>query len=466
MVYETPQEYKLRCAFPRGRVLESVEDLLTVLTQSIVKLTPNETDRFKTLFDNEYQKMRDVVPKSIKNFRTEMLTLFGLLNINSGIVTPSSRTKLLVETQNFPFFFKTFCNRFQFPNGMNKPNITTEFLEAGVHFKPAKYLLELFDLGIAEYGSEFYLTGAEVSNLVFNDRRVTTGIRKPADVLDELISLRHNGTSFKSGSNIVQHGREFLGYMFLARLLNEENRCFYLNELERDAINFIKSYKEFFTIPPDFATNPSVRKQILNDWQSWFGDVNQLERDHLTQSRTKYDIEDDLEADVSTKLKTTTKGATPKPIRARLKEIGDKGELVALKYERKRISSIRPDKVALVQKVSNDTSLGYDIQSLEYEILKQQGATEKIFIEVKTTMRTFPPSEEVLTFFRMSANEWNTAKEFGEKYYIYRVFLLRSEPSIFIIKDPSKQEESGDILLEPLQYRVVVKEGAGNYADS
>src|SRR5690554_6775091 len=111
MMYRVPEEHMLRCAFPRGRVLKQVEDDLSILTQLIVKFTPNESKEFDRLIDEEYGKMRSVSLKSIKNFRTEMTRLFGLINVSeNGIVTPSKRTELLVETQNFPLFFKTFCH--------------------------------------------------------------------------------------------------------------------------------------------------------------------------------------------------------------------------------------------------------------------------------------------------------------------------------------------------------------------
>lgn len=460
MMYRVPQEHMLRCAFPRGRVLKQVEDDLSILTQLIVKFTPNESKEFDRLIDEEYGKMRSVSLKSIKNFRTEMTRLFGLINVSeNGMVTPSKRTELLVETQNFPLFFKTFCHKFQFPNGINKPQETIKFLEAGVHFKPAKFLLEFFDLGVARFGAAFCVDGTEISNLVFNDSRVTTGRRTAAEVLELLIALRNQRDRFETGSKMVQHGREFLGYMFLAGLLiQDESGKFHLNETARTAIDFIKSDAEFFQIPEDFTTDLTVRKQTLRDWWLWFGDVSETEKNKFAPGRVTSEEEIPELTEVGIEVTPEMERAAA-PTRADMKEIGDKGELVVLKYERERVFQIRPDKVALVQKVSNDTSLGYDIQSLELE-----DVTKKKYIEVKTTERTFPPSKDVLTYFRMSSNEWDTAKSFKECYYIYRVFLIRGEASIFVIKDPVKKYEDGHILLEALQYRVIVKEAAGSYA--
>ena len=119
---------------------------------------------------------------------------------------------------------------------------------------------------------------------------------------------------------------------------------------------------------------------------------------------------------------------------------------------------MRPDKLGLVKIVANDTELGYDIQSLEFA-----DVNIKKFIEVKTTERTFPPAAEVLTYFPMSSNEWETARSQKDRYYIYRVFLTNKDPKIFVIQNPVSKEKAGHIILELLKYRVVVKKQAGEY---
>ena len=456
MNYQTPTKYLLRCAFPRGRILSQIEDELSILTQFVSRFTPKDKEQFDTLIDSEYAKLRSVSAKSIKNYRTEMTKLFGLITVGSdGVVQASERTNLLVESQNFPLFFKTFCHRFQFPNGINKPQETAKQIEAGAQFKPAKFILDLFVLGVEKCGQDFSINGNEISNLVFNDVRVTSGKMSPHQVLDFLLKLRSGHVRFAGGSKIAQHGREFLGYMLLARLLKEGENGFRLNEKERQAIDYIRQSELFFNVPRDFATNTSTRKQLQYEWGLWFGDVSQIEKEKLAAKIERTEIPTIPVPGIE---KTPEAAALAEPAQGDLKEIGDKGELVVLKYEKERIYQIRPDRIGLVRRVSNDTALGYDIQSLEFD-----DVSKKKFIEVKTTERTFPPSEEILTYFPMSGNEWETAKTHGDSYYIYRVFLTAKEPAVFVIKNPVMRCEEGHIILEPLKYRVIVKKQAGSY---
>lgn len=454
--YEIPQEYLLRSAFPRGRMLSQIEDELGVLTQSIVRFTPKEEEDFGEHIDREYSKLRPgVAMKTIRNHRTEMIKLFGLTVVDTnGLVNPSPRTNLLIETQNFPLFFKTFCNRFQFPNAINKPQETAAQLEEGVKFKPAGFILDLFVLGTEKYGSEFSVNGNEISNLVFNDTRVTSGEASVSEVLERLIGLRRQKVQFPGGSRIAQHGREFLGYMYLASLLVKEGNNFMLNRYEQRAIDYIRTNDIFFDVPSNYATDPKLRKKVQHDWGVWFGDVSEDEKEGLATSREEEEIQ---EVSVSTGRETHT---IAKPRREELKEVGDKGELYVLEYEKERIRASRPDKVGLVQRISNDTALGYDIQSLEFD-----DVSKKKFIEVKTTERTFPPSEGVLTYFPMSGNEWETAKIHGDSYCIYRVFLTKEKIIMFVIKNPAQRETEGSVILEPLKYRVVVTEEAGTYLE-
>ncbi len=456
MTFQTPAGSMLRVAFPRGRMLTKVEDDLSVLVQLITQFSSRDKKEFDTLIDAEYAKIRKASVKTIRNYRTEMTKLLGLTLIGAdGIVQPSPRTLLLIETQSFPLFFKTFCHRFVFPNAINKPQETIKQIEAGVHFKPAKFILDLYMLGVAKCGPSFSVSGNEISNLVFNDIRVTSGKINASHVLDTLLGLRKGKVSFAGGSKIAQHGREFLNYMLLAQLLKEGDAGeFILNRNEQSAIDIIRESEFFFKMPEEYALDAKIRKNTQNEWISWFGGVSLIEKEKLSISSIS-------------KIQTIAVPGTEinkedialaTPSMKDLKGIGDKGEYIVLKYEKERIAQIRPDKIGLVQRVANDTALGYDIQSLEFT-----DVSKKKFIEVKTTERTYPPAEEVLTFFPMSANEWETARSLGESYYVYRVFLTAKEPILYVIKNPVKEEAKGNIILETLSYRVIVKKQAGTY---
>ena len=112
-----------------------------------------------------------------------MISLFGLtIETEDDFVEASARTSLLVDSQTSNCFFKTFCNRFQFPNCINKSQETTKQLESGVKFKPASFILQMLKEADSKYGNNFKINGAEISNLIFNDVRVTTGKISPVQL--------------------------------------------------------------------------------------------------------------------------------------------------------------------------------------------------------------------------------------------------------------------------------------------
>lgn len=453
--YKTPEEFFYRCAFPRGRLLSQIEDDLTLFVQIIIKNSGKSFNQFNQDFDKEYSQIHSGTEKTIANHRTEMITLFGLVYITpEGFVQASDRTRMLWEKQDFYLFFKSFANKFQFPNSINTTHGTIEQLQKGIIFKPADFILKLLTAATKKFGNDFSITGAEVSNLVFNDLRVTTEKISVDDVLDILIKNRNSKIRYDGGSNLTQHGREFMGYLRLANLLEmDDSNNFKLNLKESASINSIIGNDHLFTFSADYSTSPEIRKQTDQEWDLWYGSVDKLEESKLSTPVAAF--EEIIEKEVLPE----TKGVPP-PITPQLKNIGDIGENYVLKYEKSKIQSLRPDKVGLVSKVSHDTTLGYDIQSLEFEDL-----TEKKHIEVKTTNRTYPPDTLILTWFPMSINEWNAAKSYKNSYYIYRVFLVANRVKLFIVRNPVEKEQNGLLTLEPTEYKVILNKECGEFAD-
>lgn len=446
-----------RCAFPRGRMLSKLEDDLSIFVQLIFQKSHSKEADFEKGFDEEYGKLHSLEEKTIKNHRTEMISLYGLTQTSQdGYVEPSKMSRVLSETQDFYLFFKLFCLKFQFPNCINKPQITIEEINKGVRFKPAKFILQLMSLGVKKYGWDFSVSSGEISSLVFNDLRVTSG-KINADVcMDMLTTNRKDKVIYEGGSKANQHGREFLGYMRLANLLiaSDNGRDFKLNRNEGESIDYLLKDDRFFEIPAEYADTHETRISVCQSWETWYGDVDDKD---ISALQTKPQTLPELvkESGVPSEEAKSPEAA---PIQTTMKDIGDLGEIIVLKYEKDKIGKIRPDKISLIQRVSNDTILGFDIQSFEFDDLDK-----KKFIEVKTTNRTYPPDLEVLTSFYMSSNEWQTANNYLDSYYIYRVFLLHNETKIFVVKNPTDKEKQGLLILEPTNYRVVLRKGCGDY---
>ncbi len=127
----------------------------------------------------------------------------------------------------------------------------------------------------------------------------------------------------------------------------------------------------------------------------------------------------------------------------RHKQLGDKGEELALDYERKKLleagHSILTKKVAKIKRDSE----GYDIHSFEEDGTPMQ-------IEVKTTRSKVGQAN-----FFLSSNELKQAKEL-DNYYLYMVYeILSKNPKIWIVKNPFHPRKTS-VVLTPMNYRVQI----------
>ena len=142
-MYQTPPEHFLRLHFPRSRFSRRFEDTLLLLANKIIEMGMMDKESFDTLLDKTIAETTSepLTEKTIHNQRTEMIRLFGLAKYVENLAVPGNRLALLTQTQDIPRFFKSFCNRFQFPGGFVKPDRVSEMVKAGVKLKPAPILL-------------------------------------------------------------------------------------------------------------------------------------------------------------------------------------------------------------------------------------------------------------------------------------------------------------------------------------
>jgi hypothetical protein len=119
------------------------------------------------------------------------------------------------------------------------------------------------------------------------------------------------------------------------------------------------------------------------------------------------------------------------------KIIGDYGESLVLAHEYLRTKD-KSKRQHLINKIPTPLGVGYDIQSIEIE-------KKKRFIEVKTTK-----SRKAITNnrFKLTPNEWDTAETLGEHYFIYYLVVNDTEKNIFVIQNPVKQHNSGNLKID------------------
>lgn len=120
---------------------------------------------------------------------------------------------------------------------------------------------------------------------------------------------------------------------------------------------------------------------------------------------------------------------------------GEKAELFALEYEKKRLGLSLCEKVKRISEI--DVTAGYDIVSFDSNLSQEPDR----FIEVKATSSAG---------FYWSRNEYEIAKLIGNSYYLYLVDLSKVNQSGYlpqIIKNPAiKVMESDEWFIETQSY--------------
>jgi len=383
--------------------------------------------------------------KTINNWRTEISSLFGLIEYNQDLTEcrPSKMSCFLSEKQDLVEFFKYFLYYFQYPGGHLKTHETVKLINAGVRFKPAKYILSLLKTAEKEYGGRFGLKKEEVTHCIFNDLRVTRDGRPVKETLDIIMENRNTGKKYDSRGDTVRYAKDILDYMYIANLLTLHGDKYYLNLKEIEAIGaFIE--KDIYFGDYDFLYGArDINARDITSLQSkWFDYVNrELNIEIFSTNLFKYlNINEEnyksLELlsleDFHSKLE---EGQTVKT-----KDIGDFGENLIHGHECRRIKlGGREDLIHLIKKIPNIFCVGYDIQSVELN-------EKKRYVEVKTTI-----SSEELKFkmFHLTSNEWNSAETLQDAYFVYRLMVSKYKKKLFIIQNPVGKYKSNLVSMIP-----------------
>ncbi len=126
------------------------------------------------------------------------------------------------------------------------------------------------------------------------------------------------------------------------------------------------------------------------------------------------------------------------------RKLGRAGEQWALEYEQHRL--LQEDLGELFSRVDWVADRLGD--GAGYDILSFDSASERRYIEVKTTNGAHASS------FVISRNELDFSREVEQAFCLYRLFQFRDAPSMYILRgDISKQ-----LHLEPLDYRATFRE--------
>lgn len=458
-MYQVPSEHFLRLHFERSRYKRRLEDMLLLLANKIVSIGMMDKEQFDAELDKIIRETseEDVVDKTVRNQRTEMIRLFGLAKYADGLAIPGTRLTALTQTQDTPRFFKSFCNRFQFPGGFLKPDKVSEMVVAGVKFKPAKTILRLLKIATSKYG-EFAISAAETTHFIFNDKRITTGVEAEDKALERIMEARNGSEGLDMTGDVIRYARDFLDYMVEANLLTEFKGMYAVNEKESQSIKAIIANKDFFdgysgVIRPDGSWDTEEYRKVDAEWMEWFADASNDDEFFQTSADALFQDDNNLPAQWK-KIKEMLERRDPALRGSALKEIGEEGQQIAYGWEKEHIQSIHPSMVHMVKEVDEVIGLGYDILSIH-----DADARRKKYIEVKTTKKNH--ESNILIPFTISINEWSVAQQHGDDYFIYRVIITKEGVTIFSIQNPARRSEEGELFVEPIAYKVVYTEKSG-----
>ncbi len=213
-MYKVPDEYYCRLHHVRPRFKNDIESVLLYMATEISRIEPTNKDDF----NNELNRVIKLYPgnaskteKTINNWRTEISSLFGLIESEGDITKPGQMAILLSENQDLIEFFRYFLFYFQYPGGHLKPQETAELIKKGIKFKPASYLIQVFLEGQKIAGDKkFGITKAEATHCIFNDLRVTRDARSPKKTAEFILKNREAEIEYDQGVA----GTPYIGHAF------------------------------------------------------------------------------------------------------------------------------------------------------------------------------------------------------------------------------------------------------------
>lgn len=447
--YVIPEQYYFRIHHVRPRFKGDIENVLIYMAEEITAVGERPVDEFVSAVNaaiyrypgNAHREL-----KTINNWRTEISALFGFIEHTGTTDKPGKRAVELAERQDLVECFKTFLYNFQYPGAHIKPKNVLEQIEAGVHFKPAQYILRLLRYANRNGGNSIGITKFEICHCVFNDLRVTRDNEGVEKTWERIRKNRKDKVEYNQTGDVIRYAGDIIDYMEIANLLKTyDSRMYYLNTLEEEAIIKFCESSEWFSEYDAMLKKRSGSLEAVKDCtMGWFSYVNRdvqntdFATDILAYIATDENELRKLKENIASEADTTTSDMVDREneLESRIasdyesfttKDIGDIGENLVHSHECMRVKiGGREDLIHLIKRIPTQFAVGYDICSVELD-------EHKRYIEVKTTISSKP-----LHFNRihLTKNEWNTASSTHDRYYVYRLLLSKTEKKLFLLQDP------------------------------
>lgn len=455
MSYNPHNQY--RCTIIRGKAKNLLDDLLPAYSSIIDEITPTSVDNLNEGFNSRLQKyLPTAEEKTLDNHRTEIVwKLFGMFYVDGdGTVFISERTQKFLADGDQPSFFKDFCYKFQFPNGVDSLPKLTENISNKIAIRP--YCLVVKVLRDAS-GRGASLTKNEIAYFILNNLDALQGKATSSEIIDAIFDARREKKLYKveapgkESSYSMQHISEQLNYLELANIIRISEGIVHLNEAEMATINAFSENPTqlLFDIYSYDLDSAEGRKSLYSDWQNFYS--------LLSDAAKEGKFETTVEALESPIEQTESEEKPPAPLSQTLDttQLGDDGERLVYNYEVKRVAGYDRRLVNKVHLLGKTKGLGYDIQSI-FGHERDDGEFVK-YIEVKSTKRVTLPRLEDNNWFdtlNITRNEWVAATQHKDAFEIYRVYFTGQGTLVTVIKDPAAKNGQEIIKVLPTNYRL------------
>ena len=440
-----------RCAFiVRGRGQDKIDELLPEWARIVSKHSSKTEKEFNKRVDQELVRLAGgVIGKTAANYRTETLgKILGLYYTTpDGKAIISKRaTRLLNNNDQFQFFKDLVC-KMQVPSGISKN--AQKFIKKKISFMPASFILSC--LQEAERQGLEYLSKQEIFWFILSNIEVLQGHIAPPTVI-KMVKMGRKKWKYKKyleGSKETQHANEMINllkYANLVKVFGKKGNVS-LNQNEKEDINTIVKYGQHglgFQAYEYSLENPGDFKKYEQEWEKYFSmPCFHYDKQFATDFEKNFgkvelipfegEPHDEL-PDISTK------------------EIGDTGERYVFNCERKKVFKSMPGEHRRVHLLSYIKGIGFDVQSVRVDCGPDKD--DYLYIEVKTTPRATKPSN-LCHSATLTENEFKAARQHGDNYFIFKVYLTPEGTYIFKLKNPfrSRDGEPG-IIKEGSTFRV------------
>ena len=272
--YRIPSEYYFRIHHVRPRFKGDIENVLIYMAEELTAIGEKEVDKFiqeanAAIYRYPGNAHREL--KTINNWRTEISALFGFIEHTDTTDRPGRRAIELAQRQDLVESFKIWLYSFQYPGAHIKPKNVLEQIEAGIHFKPAQYILKLLRYANENGGNSIGITKFEACHCIFNDLRVTRDHEDVAKTWERIRKNREDNVTYDQTGDVVRYAGDIIDYMEIANLLKTyDSRTYYLNTLEEESIIKFCESTEWFDgydkmIDARSGSMDAV-KECVNDW--------------------------------------------------------------------------------------------------------------------------------------------------------------------------------------------------------